>query len=200
MREEQWERELRFTGGMEEICVHSLLKWFMFFVGAIPLAIDAACRLVRCLSARGTTGKRQGERERERGAEIAAPSKRRRRSLLPRLLLHYLHCYSALPPPSAPLFCLQGSPTSLSPRFPPRKLVLLMEATSLSTVDTLYSADAIEFCPGNSRLFACGTYQIEKDESGVVDPAEGEERTSEPVVRRYGRCLLYEIDADGRNL
>lgn len=90
-----------------------------------------------------------------------------------------------------------------------------MQATSLSTVDTLYSADAIEFCPGNPRLFACGTYQIEKDESNVVPPppaataaADGGDESDEddgpaapePVVTRYGRCLLYEIDENGGNL
>lgn len=86
-----------------------------------------------------------------------------------------------------------------------------MQAVSLSTVDTLYSADAIEFCPNNPRLFACGTYQIEKDESAVAVPAaaaasdeeEGDEEAApagEPVVTRYGRCLMYEIDEDGRNL
>lgn len=73
-----------------------------------------------------------------------------------------------------------------------------MDAKSLSTVDTVYSADAIEFCPDNSLLFACGTYQIEKDESGVV-LEEGEEKVA-PTVRRYGRCLLYEIDQEGGSL
>jgi diphthine methyl ester acylhydrolase len=86
-----------------------------------------------------------------------------------------------------------------------------MQAVSLSTVDTLYSADAIEFCPNNPRLFACGTYQIEKDESAIAAPPpiaaddeeEGEDEGApavEPVVTRYGRCLMYEIDEDGRNL
>lgn len=87
----------------------------------------------------------------------------------------------------------------------------LMQATSLSTVDTLYSADAVEFCPGNSRLFAVGTYQIEKDESAVPVPVpkaaaddSGDEDDAplalEPVVTRYGRCLLYEIDEEGSSL
>lgn len=85
-----------------------------------------------------------------------------------------------------------------------------MQTASLSTVDTLYSADAVEFCPGNSRLFAVGTYQIEKDESAVPAPSsavreddEDEEDAPpavEPVVTRYGRCLLYEIDEEGGNL
>lgn len=88
-----------------------------------------------------------------------------------------------------------------------------MQATSLSIVDTLYSADAVEFCPLNPRLFAVGTYQIEKDESTVPAPApppaagdddssdeEDAPRAVEPVVTRYGRCLLYEIDEEGGNL
>lgn len=88
-----------------------------------------------------------------------------------------------------------------------------MRATSLSTVDTIYSADAIEFCPTNPLLFACGTYQIEKEEieptvsSPVVvkkdddsDTEEEEIISASPVVTRYGRCLMYKIDEDGKNL
>lgn len=89
-----------------------------------------------------------------------------------------------------------------------------MQSRSLSTVDTIFSADAIEFCPTNPRLFACGTYQIEKDESGVKqvaaegegagegeeDEEEDEQPASVPVVTRYGRCLLYGIDEEGGNL
>lgn len=88
----------------------------------------------------------------------------------------------------------------------------LIPVQSISTVDTVYSADSIEFCPGQSGLFACGTYQIEKEEvrpdiSSTKDESKGADSDPdepdavvEPKVKRYGRCLLYEIDRDGSNL
>lgn len=72
-----------------------------------------------------------------------------------------------------------------------------MQAASQSTVDTVYSADAIEYCPVAPYIFACGTYQIEKDESSAQTGEDGV--VSEPTVTRFGRCLLYETDADGTN-
>ncbi|KAL7336774.1 WD40-repeat-containing domain protein [Rhodotorula toruloides] len=66
-----------------------------------------------------------------------------------------------------------------------------MEAASLASVDTVYSADAIEFCPGRPRLFACGTYQVEGTEAGT---------SSSPSFTRYGRCLLYQVGSDGQSL
>ncbi|GAA5956021.1 hypothetical protein JCM8115_004389 [Rhodotorula mucilaginosa] len=87
-----------------------------------------------------------------------------------------------------------------------------MEATSLSAVDTVYSADAVEFCPGRPGLLACGTYQVVKDESSVPAAeansagaaADGEEdptaASTSPEFTRYGRCLLYQIDSEGKNL
>ncbi|GAA5831863.1 hypothetical protein JCM11251_003914 [Rhodosporidiobolus azoricus] len=87
----------------------------------------------------------------------------------------------------------------------------MAESPSLSFADTEYSADAIEFAPGIPNLFACGTYQVVKGESdekegakGVdegADEAEEEEgMSSSPTVTRYGRCLLYEVDSEGKNL
>ncbi|KAI5478338.1 WD repeat protein [Pseudohyphozyma bogoriensis] len=74
-------------------------------------------------------------------------------------------------------------------------------ATTLSTDDTVFSADAIEFCPVNSRIFACGTYQIQKEEVAPPTPAEEEDGESKtPVVTRFGRCLMYEIDESGKQL
>ncbi|GAA5857230.1 hypothetical protein JCM8547_009386 [Rhodosporidiobolus lusitaniae] len=83
-----------------------------------------------------------------------------------------------------------------------------MEAPSLASVDTEYSADAIEFCPGIPNLFACGTYQVVKgegDETTQSKSGEGDEEgegesSSSPTVTRYGRCLLYEVDSEGGNL
>lgn len=87
-----------------------------------------------------------------------------------------------------------------------------MEAASLASVDTVYSADAIEFCPGRPRLFACGTYQVvkgdEENGSGETTTAveapdeEGTEAgtSSSPSFTRYGRCLLYQVGSDGQSL
>lgn len=76
----------------------------------------------------------------------------------------------------------------------------MAEATSLSCTDTVFSADAIEFSP-DPNIFACGTYQIEKDESAASQPAPDDDGVvTEPTVSRFGRCLLYEVDRDGTNL
>ncbi|BGP21770.1 hypothetical protein JCM10295v2_000645 [Rhodotorula toruloides] len=87
-----------------------------------------------------------------------------------------------------------------------------MEAASLASVDTVYSADAVEFCPGRPRLFACGTYQVVQsgEESGstgtatVTKSAEEDEAepgpSSSPSFTRYGRCLLYEVGPDSQSL
>ncbi|GAA5977333.1 hypothetical protein JCM11641_000067 [Rhodosporidiobolus odoratus] len=86
-----------------------------------------------------------------------------------------------------------------------------MNCSSISSVDTEYSADAIEFCPGNPHILACGTYQVVKGETepaggdakvgqGEDDEEDQEGESSSPIVTRYGRCLLYEIDSEGKNL
>lgn len=89
-----------------------------------------------------------------------------------------------------------------------------MTIAARSSVDTVYSACSVEFCPAQSNVFACGTYQIEKEEAvqpiAPPPPAATREDGSdddhdelprvEPVVTRYGRCLLYNIDQDGTNL
>jgi diphthamide biosynthesis protein 7 len=76
-----------------------------------------------------------------------------------------------------------------------------MQAESLSQADTEFSADAVEFCPLNSRIFACGTYQVDKEDAPVpVLSGDDAEDAVSPTVTRRGRLLLYEIDEDGRNL
>ena len=110
----------------------------------------------------------------------------------------------------------------------------LTPVASLSTVDTAYSADSVEWCPGRPTLFAVGTYQIEKDaveppteaegeadevadklaaatlkedrnregdsDEDEEDGGDGEKAAAGPGFKRYGRCLLYEVDRDGRNV
>ncbi|OCF74874.1 WD40 repeat domain 85 [Kwoniella mangroviensis CBS 8886] len=82
---------------------------------------------------------------------------------------------------------------------------------SQAYVDTVYSADSIEWCPfeGFQDICVCGTYQIVKPEenAGVKDPkaevVEGDEDeddesdvgSSEPT-QRVGRLLVYQVGED----
>lgn len=78
-----------------------------------------------------------------------------------------------------------------------------MNPLSRSEADTIYSADSIEFCPLDSNLFACGTYQIIKDDTEAarrVDVDGDELEALSPSVERFGRCLLYQVDDHGRHL
>ncbi|KAF9299915.1 Diphthine methyltransferase [Mortierella antarctica] len=100
-----------------------------------------------------------------------------------------------------------------------------MEPTSPASIDsddTIYSADSIEFCPiqSHSHLFACGTYQLAKDESeeseqvsqeveakadsdSDTDSDDDEEVNVDKPMLRLGRLLLYEVgskDDKTRNL
>ncbi|GAA6007225.1 hypothetical protein JCM11491_003051 [Sporobolomyces phaffii] len=79
-----------------------------------------------------------------------------------------------------------------------------MQARSLSYVDTEYSADSIEFCPSVAHLFACGTYQVDKEQAEPNhthdEEQEQEPAPADPTVTRRGRCLLYSVDPNGENL
>ncbi|RUS32733.1 hypothetical protein BC938DRAFT_474484 [Jimgerdemannia flammicorona] len=71
---------------------------------------------------------------------------------------------------------------------------------SLHRQDTEYSADSIEFNPfidsGNARYFACGTYQLAKNETeeaaATAKDDEDVERKDRPMDR-LGRILIYEV-------
>ncbi|KAF9277146.1 Diphthine methyltransferase [Linnemannia elongata] len=85
---------------------------------------------------------------------------------------------------------------------------------SLDSDDTLYSADSIEFCPfqSHSHLFACGTYQLAKDESEdepgpappeatATDSDTDSSDDDEPVkvekpMLRLGRLLVYAVEGE----
>lgn len=65
----------------------------------------------------------------------------------------------------------------------------LLETTAfsiLSTDDTEYSADSVEWCPHepHQNVFVCGTYQL-KENAGQTGPCE-----------RLGRILLYSITSE----
>ncbi|CAK9785764.1 unnamed protein product [Cutaneotrichosporon oleaginosum] len=70
-------------------------------------------------------------------------------------------------------------------------------------VDTVYSADSIEFCPaaGYERYFTCGTYQLLDPVTGELAPAPGSAPAPSPSAGegsdapapRVGRLLLYAL-------
>ncbi|KAG0282499.1 Diphthine methyltransferase [Linnemannia gamsii] len=84
---------------------------------------------------------------------------------------------------------------------------------SLDSSDTIYSADSIEFCPfeSHSHLFACGTYQLAKDESedepavtapeltaADTDSSDDDEPTKvDKPMLRLGRLLVYAVESEG---
>ncbi|SCV68666.1 BQ2448_787 [Microbotryum intermedium] len=86
-----------------------------------------------------------------------------------------------------------------------------MQARSLASCDTVYSADAIEFHPDPEKdLFVCGTYQIQQEseettrtrakEGSADDENDGDVSGSSPPITRYGRCLLYHFDRPSSKL
>ncbi|OWZ80747.1 WD40 repeat domain 85 [Cryptococcus neoformans Bt85] len=73
----------------------------------------------------------------------------------------------------------------------------LSRAKSLANVDTLYSADSIEFCPfeGFQDLLVCGTYQIVEPENGgrTVDADVSDDEQAPKQTQRVGRLLLFQV-------
>lgn len=81
-------------------------------------------------------------------------------------------------------------------------------AKSLSKIDTIYSADSLEFSPHHPSIFVVGTYQLEPAQpvasatparTSVLDGGEGEDGEVEvemvtPAAKRKGRLLVYEAD------
>jgi diphthamide biosynthesis protein 7 len=89
----------------------------------------------------------------------------------------------------------------------------LTTAASLFQVDTVYSADCIEWCPfdGFQDIFICGTYQVlepklpekEGDASQArgngSDAEEDEDELSDAPkkqTQRTGRLLVFEVDGE----
>ncbi|WVR03930.1 hypothetical protein IAU60_000929 [Kwoniella sp. DSM 27419] len=85
-----------------------------------------------------------------------------------------------------------------------------MQATSLHFVDTVYSADSIEWCPfeGYQDVFVCGTYQIIKSDPEPISVSVGGEDASEDEedvvpsrpTQRVGRLLVYQVMEDQTSL
>lgn len=79
-------------------------------------------------------------------------------------------------------------------------------------MDTLYSADSIEFCPtpGYEKWFTCGTYQLlkpdeaDKPKEEVVTKTKGDSEDDDddsedeedvtPPAPRIGRLYLFSLD------
>lgn len=81
-----------------------------------------------------------------------------------------------------------------------------LSARSLGSVDTVYSADSIEFCPVNPDIFVCGTYQLQKVEvesstsTKNAEDSDTDEPSASPATRRLGRALVYEVTEGGNSL
>lgn len=100
-------------------------------------------------------------------------------------------------------------------------------AVSLSSVDTEYSADSIEFSRNHPAIFVCGTYQIQQIEEPTSTPsseplgstsplsklselnvndsdtdsdASDDDENLSPPTRRLGRMLLYQVGEDRSSL
>jgi hypothetical protein len=100
-------------------------------------------------------------------------------------------------------------------------------AVSLSSVDTEYSADSIEFSRQHPSIFVCGTYQIQQivesapaaasdqpdstspshelaglsvDDKDTDSETSDDDETLSPPTRRLGRMLLYEVGEDRSSL
>lgn len=57
----------------------------------------------------------------------------------------------------------------------------MLSIETLHVFDTQYSADSVEWCQKNEKLFTVGTYQLDKDETGNS---------------RKGRIYLFNYDED----
>ncbi|CAG8668549.1 6395_t:CDS:10, partial [Racocetra persica] len=74
-----------------------------------------------------------------------------------------------------------------------------LNALSLCSLDTEYSADSVEFCPFEdySQFLVCGTYQLADSEvkhtEYVHEDQEYNDNVSSQPKRRLGRLLLYQI-------
>jgi hypothetical protein len=81
-------------------------------------------------------------------------------------------------------------------------LVGLLIANSLGSVDTVYSADSIEWSPFRDDIFVCGTYQIQKleGEKASIKGDQSEEESDSPAIKRLGRALVYQVAEEGRSL
>lgn len=86
-----------------------------------------------------------------------------------------------------------------------------MQADSLDVVDTEHSACSVAACPSDRSLFACGLYQVVKqqepetsisEKTDVDDDDEeqsgGGSSSSSPATKRLGRCLLMRMTDSGK--
>ncbi|WWC87782.1 uncharacterized protein L201_002674 [Kwoniella dendrophila CBS 6074] len=82
-------------------------------------------------------------------------------------------------------------------------------AKSLAYIDTIYSADSIEWCPfeGYQDIFVCGTYQIVKPEeqpksTDNIERSDSEDEDDEidagpsKPTQRVGRLLVFQVGED----
>ncbi|KDQ07691.1 hypothetical protein BOTBODRAFT_192246 [Botryobasidium botryosum FD-172 SS1] len=64
-------------------------------------------------------------------------------------------------------------------------------------INTEYSADSVEFCPG-ADILVCGTYQL--SERASDDPSLDAAELSSKQNKRLGRCLVYQIGVEDSSI
>jgi hypothetical protein len=71
-------------------------------------------------------------------------------------------------------------------------------------IDTIYSADSVEFCPQSPNTIAIGTYQVlEPNKDGASSgqsPGDNGEEEQSVKTARTGRLYLYEFNSDGLDI
>ncbi|ORY29533.1 WD40-repeat-containing domain protein, partial [Naematelia encephala] len=77
------------------------------------------------------------------------------------------------------------------------------QASSVAQVDTIYSADSIEWCPHSPYrdIFTCGTYQVLEPEP-TAGPSSSSSSTEVPKreMNRTGRLYLFQVGNDQQTL
>lgn len=77
---------------------------------------------------------------------------------------------------------------------------ITVEQTVMSTFDTVWPADSVEFCPhpAAADIFVCGTYKLDELEAGSALEQDAEDIPSgdRPKQHRRGKCLLFTQNGD----
>lgn len=67
---------------------------------------------------------------------------------------------------------------------------------SLSSFDTIWPADSVEFCPHTNatNIFVCGTYNLEKPDHAGKPEEDATQVDGRAKQTRRGKCLLFAIE------
>ena len=76
---------------------------------------------------------------------------------------------------------------------------ITVERTVMSTFDTVWPADSVEFCPhpAATDIFVCGTYKLDQPEAGPAEENTQVASGDRPKQHRRGKCLLFGVNEEG---